>query len=70
LSNNVIAAVDPEINKVLEQEYERQASHLGVVLKIENLSQEQVIVVATTKEPLPHMVQEAVRQIQEVINNV
>lgn len=34
------------------------------------LSQEQVIVVATTKEPLPHMVQEAVRQIQEVINNV
>lgn len=34
------------------------------------LSQEQVIVVATTKEPLPHMVQEAVKKIQEVMENV
>jgi len=34
------------------------------------LSQEQVIVVATTKEPLPHMVQEAVKQIREVIERV
>jgi hypothetical protein len=34
------------------------------------LSQEQVIMVAAAKEPLPHMVQEAVTRIQEVIENV
>jgi len=34
------------------------------------LSQEQVIVVAAAKEPLPHMVQEAVQRIQEVIEDV
>ena len=34
------------------------------------LSQEQIIIVATAKEPLPHMVQEAVKQIKEVIENV
>ena len=34
------------------------------------LSQEQVIVVATAKEPLPHMVEKAIKKIQEVIENV
>ena len=34
------------------------------------LSQEQIVIVATAKEPLPHMVQEAVKQIKEVIENV
>ena len=34
------------------------------------VSQEQIIVVATAQEPLPHMVQKAVEKIQEVIENV